>query len=82
MKTFKKRIQEEMVSTDEDKLIFEILRENSNLAKYETTGRKAYRRLIKEKCDECERIHCPHKYEPLFTKDWGFRCFIIKVKAI
>lgn len=76
MKSLKRRILEEMVLTDEDKLIFEIIRENSELGKYEKLGRLAFRRLVAGKCEECGRTKCPHMFKPIFTKDWGFRCFI------
>lgn len=82
MKTLKKRIQEEMILTDEDRLIFEILSEHPQLKEKEELGRELYKKFIVEKCNKCERTKCPHKHKPIFTKNWGFICFVNKVKAI
>lgn len=79
----KKRIQEEMKLTNEDKIIFEILRENPQLKKYEKLGRIAFRKLVIEKCSKkCDLYYekCPHLLNPEFTKNWEFKCFIKKRK--
>ncbi len=80
MKTLKEKIREKMVLTNEDKLIFEILEEQPNLAKYEKRGRKAFRKLVIEKCRKCD-LHwakCLNLLNPEFTKNWEFKCFISK----
>ncbi len=86
MANLKERILKEMILTNEDKLIFEILKENPQLQleKYEKMGREAYGKLVIKKCKKCKKYQfplyhakrCPHIYEPVFTKDWKFKCFI------
>ena len=80
MKTLKEKIREKMVLTDEDKLIFEILGEHPNLSKYEKEGRRAFRKFVIETCQKCEKYYekCNHYFEPVFTKDWKFKCFVTK----
>ena len=72
-KELKKRIINEMVSTNEDRLIFQIIKEYPNFS--EKQVRKQYIKVVKDKCDSCDRKECSHKYKPYINDKSEMDCY-------
>jgi len=71
--TLKERIRREMMSGT-DRLIGEILSEYTNFT-YGEIKRYA-EKIIREECDKCLKVNCPHKYKPSLSEDLNkIECF-------